>query len=182
VLFLRLRDLGDQRPHEAPRDQPVRTVAQRVCRRQPAGAPRRQPGGRRQRGARGRPVALRHPEGPTFSAEDLAAARALLAAPEGGRPGDGVVVVLGRPSLAEGAQVTAAAAAALAEALPGARFLPALRRGNVFGALEMGLAPGLLPGRVSLDAGREWFAAAGVAHRRRRPRRRRHPFRPRRRG
>ena len=27
-----------------------------------------------------------------------------------------------------------------------------------FGALDMGLAPGLLPGRVGLDAGREWFA------------------------
>jgi NADH-quinone oxidoreductase subunit G len=35
-----------------------------------------------------------------------------------------------------------------------------LRRGNVFGALDMGLAPGLLPGRVSLESGREWFAAA----------------------
>ena len=40
---------------------------------------------------------------------------------------------------------------------PKARFLPALRRGNVNGALDMGLAPGLLPGRVTLDAGRDWF-------------------------
>ena len=48
----------------------------------------------------------------------------------------------------------------LAAALPKATFLPALRRGNVFGALDMGLAPGLLPGRVSLDSGREWFTAA----------------------
>ena len=48
----------------------------------------------------------------------------------------------------------------LAAALPKATFLPALRRGNVFGALDMGLAPGLLPGRVSLDAGRECFTAA----------------------
>ena len=45
----------------------------------------------------------------------------------------------------------------LAAALPGARFLPALRRGNVLGALDMGLAPGVLPGRVILDEGREWF-------------------------
>ena len=37
---------------------------------------------------------------------------------------------------------------------------PALRRGNVFGALDMGLAPGLLPGRVDLESGREWFTAA----------------------
>ena len=33
-----------------------------------------------------------------------------------------------------------------AAALPKAKFLPALRRGNVFGALDMGLAPGILPG------------------------------------
>lgn len=66
-----------------------------------------------------------------------------------------VVVVLGRPSLAESADHTVAAAAALAG--PGVRFLSALRRGNVHGALEAGLAPGILPGRVELDTGREWF-------------------------
>jgi predicted molibdopterin-dependent oxidoreductase YjgC len=44
--------------------------------------------------------------------------------------------------------------------LPKATFLPALRRGNVFGALDMGLAPGILPGRVSLAAGRDRFTAA----------------------
>ena len=76
--------------------------------------------------------------------------------------GDGsdVVVVIGRPSLAEHESVVAEAARVLAAALPGARFLPALRRGNVHGALDMGLAPGLLPGRVSLDAGRGWYAGA----------------------
>ena len=36
-------------------------------------------------------------------------------------------------------------------------FLSALRRANVHGALDMGLAPGLLPGRVGLDAGRAWY-------------------------
>jgi NADH-quinone oxidoreductase subunit G len=71
-----------------------------------------------------------------------------------------VVVVVGRPSLAEDGALVAAAAQALARALPGARFLPALRRGNVHGALDMGLAPGVLPGRVSLDGGRDWFAQA----------------------
>lgn len=71
-----------------------------------------------------------------------------------GREGD-VVVVLGRPSLAEAAEHTVAAAAALAG--PGVRFLSALRRGNVHGALEAGLAPGILPGRVALDDGRGWF-------------------------
>jgi NADH-quinone oxidoreductase subunit G len=70
-----------------------------------------------------------------------------------------VVVVLGRSSLAERADATMRAAAALAE-LPHVRFLSALRRGNVHGALEMGLAPGLLPGRVSLAAGRDAFTAA----------------------
>ena len=66
----------------------------------------------------------------------------------------------GRPSYAEAGEVAAEALRTLADALPEARFLPALRRGNVFGALDMGLAPGILPGRVSLDAGRERFTAA----------------------
>jgi len=77
-----------------------------------------------------------------------------------GEGGDGVVVVLGRPSLAEHPGFVADAAAAMAEAWPRARFLPALRRGNVMGALDMGLAPGVLPGRVSLDDGRAWYEAA----------------------
>jgi len=96
-----------------------------------------------------------HPEGPAFAAESLEAARALLAG--AGPGGQGVVVLVGRPSLAEDASVTAAAARVLAEALPGARFLPTLRRSNVHGALDMGLAPGILPGRVSLSGGRAWF-------------------------
>jgi NADH-quinone oxidoreductase subunit G len=78
------------------------------------------------------------------------------------RPAEGkgdAVVVLGRPSLAEPAGPTVRAAAALAD-LPGVRFLSALRRGNVHGALDLGLAPGMLPGRVTLDAGRAWFEAA----------------------
>ena len=70
---------------------------------------------------------------------------------------EGAVVVLGRPSLAESAESIAAAAGALAK-LPGVRFLPALRRANVMGALDMGLAPGILPGRVGLDEGRDWFS------------------------
>ena len=71
-----------------------------------------------------------------------------------------VVVVLGRPSLAEPAGATVRAAAALRELPGGACFLSALRRGNVHGALDLGLAPGLLPGRVCLDAGRRWFEDA----------------------
>ncbi|MCZ7527622.1 MAG: NADH-quinone oxidoreductase subunit NuoG [Acidimicrobiia bacterium] len=75
-----------------------------------------------------------------------------------GRDGD-VIVVLGRPSLAESADVTVDTAAALA-AIPGVRFLSALRRSNVHGALDLGLAPGFLPGRVTLEAGRDWFTDA----------------------
>ncbi len=73
--------------------------------------------------------------------------------------GSGIVIVVGRPSLAESAEHVAHAAAALSRAWPGARFLPALRRSNVLGAIDMGLAPGLLPGRVSLEEGAEWYGA-----------------------
>jgi len=66
--------------------------------------------------------------------------------------------VFGRTSLSEDPAVLAEAAAVLAAA--GARFLPALPRGNVMGALDMGLAPGMLPGRVELSAGRSFFAEA----------------------
>jgi len=61
-----------------------------------------------------------------------------------------VVVVVGRPSLAESAVFTTDALAVLRAALPDATFLPVLRRGNVNGALDAGLAPGLLPGRATL--------------------------------
>ena len=71
-----------------------------------------------------------------------------------------VVVIVGRPSLAEDGELIADAAQKLAAALPEARFLPALRRGNVLGALDMGLAPGILPGRVGLENGRAWFEDA----------------------
>jgi NADH-quinone oxidoreductase subunit G len=73
--------------------------------------------------------------------------------------GDGPFdVVLGRGSVAESADATVDAAAGLREHFPDARFLPALRRGNVHGALDMGMGPGLLPGRVGLAEGRDWLA------------------------
>ena len=53
-----------------------------------------------------------------------------------------VVVVAGRASLAESADFTVAALAELQAGLPTATFLPAVRRGNVMGALTAGLAPG----------------------------------------
>jgi NADH-quinone oxidoreductase subunit G len=98
-----------------------------------------------------------HPEGSAVGDDVLQTGRDALAQhPDG----EGVVIVLGRPSYAESGEVVAEAARALAQALPKATFLPALRRGNIFGALDMGLAPGLLPGRVGLESGREWFTAA----------------------
>jgi NADH-quinone oxidoreductase subunit G len=69
-----------------------------------------------------------------------------------------VTVVLGRANAAEGAKSIAAAANVIHEAHPQVRFLSALRRANVRGALELGMAPGVLPGRVTLPAGRSWFA------------------------
>ncbi|MGZ8763335.1 MAG: NADH-quinone oxidoreductase subunit NuoG, partial [Acidimicrobiia bacterium] len=76
-----------------------------------------------------------------------------------GHNADGpIVVIVGRPSVAESADGTVAAAAELLAVGDRVRFLSALRRGNVRGALELGLTPGYLPGRVALDAGREWFA------------------------
>lgn len=61
-------------------------------------------------------------------------------------------VILGRPSIAESAVPFVTAAAQLLAERPGTTFLPALRRGNVAGALDMGLTPGCLPGRQPLGA------------------------------
>ena len=87
------------------------------------------------------------------STDQLAEVGAVLAAASA--EGSPITVLLGRPSLAEAAGPVVDAALALHDHLPGARFLSLLRRGNVHGALDMGLAPGLLPGRTTLaDAGR----------------------------
>ncbi|MGI9642328.1 MAG: molybdopterin oxidoreductase family protein, partial [Acidimicrobiia bacterium] len=59
-----------------------------------------------------------------------------------------VVGLVGRSSIAED-PLLAEAAASYARALPEAKLLTLVKRGNVFGALDMGLAPTLLPGRVS---------------------------------
>ena len=88
-----------------------------------------------------------------ISADRVNATRALLAAAKGP-----IRVVLGRASVSESAEVTLDAASVLLDARPDTVFLPALRRANVHGALDMGLAPGLLPGRVALDDARAWFA------------------------
>ncbi len=117
-------------------------------------------------------VVVRHAPGALgTTAEELVAA--VAAAPSDG-PSDGplgeaatllrdaeapAVVVLGRPSLSESTEPAELAAAAFT-ALDGTRFLSALRRGNVHGALELGLAPGFLPGRVTAEDGKAWFDAA----------------------
>ncbi|HEY1445469.1 MAG TPA: molybdopterin-dependent oxidoreductase, partial [Acidimicrobiales bacterium] len=98
-----------------------------------------------------------HHQGAAVDASALDRARQLVAEhPDG----EGVVIIAGRGSYAESGEVTAEALRALAAALPKATFLPALRRGNVFGALDMGLSPGLLPGRVGLEEGRRRFTGA----------------------
>jgi NADH-quinone oxidoreductase subunit G len=68
-----------------------------------------------------------------------------------------LTVIVGRANLAESGRSIAAAAAAIHHTRADVRFLSALRRANVHGALEMGMSPGLLPGRVTLEGGREWF-------------------------
>jgi NADH-quinone oxidoreductase subunit G len=100
-------------------------------------------------------------EVPGVPASRLKAARDLISPVLAESPeGEGIVVVVGRGTVTDSAAQLAAATAAMAVAWPKARFLPALRRGNVLGALDMGLAPGVLPGRVTLDSGREWFGAS----------------------
>ncbi len=83
-----------------------------------------------------------------------------------------IVVVLGRPSVAESVDDVVHAASLLAGINGGVtgrglhagvvdtdvRFLSALGRANVHGALDLGFAPGFLPGRVTLDAGRDHVA------------------------
>ncbi|MEI8050432.1 MAG: NADH-quinone oxidoreductase subunit NuoG [Actinomycetes bacterium] len=95
-----------------------------------------------------------HPEGRTFTDDDLERARTLI-----GDDGAGVVIIVGRSSLAEDASLIEAAARRLNAAYPKAKFLPALRRANVMGALDMGLAPGILPGRTMLGTPSEGLGA-----------------------
>ena len=89
---------------------------------------------------------------------DLAAARAAL---EEGP----VVAIVGRAGLNEDPSL-AEAVAAFALTLPDASVLPVVRRANTYGALDMGVAPDLLPGRVAAGdathAGWADTAAVGV--------------------
>jgi NADH-quinone oxidoreductase subunit G len=82
------------------------------------------------------------PKGSNVADSDLNETRGLL-----GDTGEGVVFVIGRPNFAEDAGVIERAIRILADHFPSATFLPALRRSNVVGALDMGLGPKLRPGR-----------------------------------
>ena len=82
------------------------------------------------------------PLGVVFTQGELNDARDLI-----GDNGEGVVFVVGRPNMAESSEVIENAIRLLATQFPRATFLPALRRSNVMGALDMGLAPQLRPGR-----------------------------------
>ena len=79
---------------------------------------------------------------------DLAEARATL--DEGP-----VVAIVGRTSVAEDRRlaegVIAFATGLAAGGSVEVRVLPVVRRANTYGALDMGLSPGLLPGRVAID-------------------------------
>ena len=87
-------------------------------------------------------------------AEMLMSAQAALA-------GEGPIsVVVGRGSLAESFDGIVDAVGALLGSTRDVRFLSGLRRGNVHGALDMGLAPGMLPGRTSIHKGGDTVAAA----------------------
>ncbi|MFT7474436.1 MAG: NADH-quinone oxidoreductase subunit G, partial [Verrucomicrobiales bacterium] len=61
-----------------------------------------------------------------------------------------ITVIYGRGSLADDRSVIEKALATIAAAKADTTFLPALHRGNIMGALDMGLAPGVLPGRIGL--------------------------------
>lgn len=71
-----------------------------------------------------------------------------------------VVALLGRTGYGEDPRLPEAVAA-FVRTLPDARILPLARRANVYGALDMGLAPTLLPGRVSVSAPGELAEAWG---------------------
>ncbi len=74
---------------------------------------------------------------------------------------DRVVCLVGQASFADGPKLAESVAAYVRNKAGSARILPLARRGNIFGALDMGLAPDLLPGRVAdEEAGRTALATS----------------------
>ncbi len=89
-----------------------------------------------------------------------AAAKTISAALASGKGNGKVVIVAGRTSLAESASsIEEAALSLVAHFGEAAQVLGTPRRANVRGALDMGLAPGMLPGRVTLAQGLDWYRA-----------------------
>jgi len=88
-------------------------------------------------------AALQGEGGEPEADNDVAAARELL------KVGP-VVAIIGRTGLTEDARLAESVAAFSAD-LDDVGLLPLARRANVYGALDMGLAPDLLPGRVQID-------------------------------
>jgi NADH-quinone oxidoreductase subunit G len=115
VLYLRLRDAAEKRRSRILEFSPIESgltrVAWRSVRHEPGDAPR--------------------VIGATVAEPDVAEQLAK----------GNVVVVAGRANLAESQESATASLAALLAAVPGAKVLPALRRGNVVGALALGLDP-----------------------------------------
>ncbi len=116
VLYLRLRDAAEKRRSRileiSPTESGLTNVAWKSVRYEPGGAAR------------------------VISATAGRARRRRSSSAKGN-----VVVVAGRANLAESQASAVASLAALLAAVPGAKVLPALRRGNVVGALELGLRP-----------------------------------------
>ena len=115
MLYLRLRDAAEKRRSRileiSPTESGLTNVAWKSVRYEPGGAVR----------------VIESTLAETDVAEQLAKGN--------------VVVVAGRANLAESQGAAVASLAALLAAVPGAKVLPALRRGNVVGALELGLRP-----------------------------------------
>jgi NADH-quinone oxidoreductase subunit G len=99
---------------------------------------------------------LRYLPGELAATTDQVAA-AVAGVNGGSMPDAPITVVLGRASLAESAASELESLPAL-RALPGVRVLPAPRRGNLTGAIDLGLVPGLLPGRRTLAEGHDDLA------------------------
>ncbi|MEP6659939.1 MAG: NADH-quinone oxidoreductase subunit NuoG [Acidimicrobiales bacterium] len=139
VLYLRIRDAAERRQTRLVEISPTATGLTRHT----YASLRYRPG------EQGALISALLAEGPVPGLDDatVAPVRAQL------RSGGSITVVVGRASLADRSEPLNVAVGALAR-LDGVRFLPVARRGNVHGALDMGMAPGLLPGRRSLtDAG-----------------------------
>jgi len=62
-----------------------------------------------------------------------------------------VVAIVGQACHADGPKLAESVAALARNKASSVRILPLARRGNIYGALDMGLAPDLLPGRVAID-------------------------------